>query len=60
MGRISQKGNCIECAVKRSVEQITSMATFTGEYTRQWRRAVAASVGAVLPEDLPSSDTDER
>lgn len=51
VGRISQRGHCIECALRKSAEQIMGMHTFTGEWALRWRRAVAASVGAILPED---------
>lgn len=52
VGRISQRGYCIEHGVARSVEQLTSMHRFDGEDATRWRRAIAASVGAVLLDDV--------
>jgi hypothetical protein len=40
----------------RHMEQVEAMVTSRGIDFQDWRRAMAASVGAVLVDDLPEPD----
>jgi len=51
VGLISWRGFCGECGPARSEANAASLHYKRGEPLQRWRRAVAASVGAVLPED---------
>lgn len=52
-GPISWTGQCLDCAKVAQAENIYGLGTMTGYPVGRWRRAVAASVGAVIPDDPP-------
>jgi hypothetical protein len=51
-GPLSARGKCQRCSVARLANNITAMHEHKGEAFDNWRRQVAASVGAVLLDDL--------
>lgn len=53
VGAISWSGNCANCAMLKLEYNVLSIHTRSGEPFKEWRRSVAASVGAVLLDDLP-------
>lgn len=53
VGAISWSGNCAKCAMLKLEYNVLSIHTRSGEPFKEWRRSVAASVGAVLLDDLP-------
>lgn len=50
-GPISWRGKCGECGPRLALEAADQLHYHRGPIFVRWRRAVAASVGAVLPED---------
>lgn len=52
VGALSWLGFCIECGNRRRNENATQLHTMTGPAVTRWRRGMAASVGAVLVDDL--------
>lgn len=52
VGPLSWTRLCEACGLERVAENIEGIATHTGPAFTRWRRAMAASVGAVLPEDV--------
>lgn len=50
-GPLSWTRQCAECALLRATDNMASIATHTGPGFKEWRRGMAASVGAVLPDD---------
>jgi hypothetical protein len=52
VGPISWRGLCIECAKRHVVDNADGLRTMTGPAVVRWRRGMAASVGAVLADDL--------
>lgn len=53
VGPISWSGLCQNCAIVRVADNVEGMALKHEPHLLAWRRAVAASVGAVLLDDLP-------
>jgi hypothetical protein len=53
VGLISWSGLCIECAKAKFHVNCDGIHEMKGAPALAWRRAVAASVGAVLLDDLP-------
>lgn len=51
-GPLSARKRCIDCGVGEGIKQNQEMAHHSGEYFLDWRRRMARSVGAVLPEDV--------
>jgi len=54
VGILSWTRLCSGCSHERLDENITGLHTMTGPPVLRWRRQVAASVGAVLIEDIPT------
>ena len=54
-GPISWAGLCMDCAKARLTENIVGIATMSGEPAKRWRRSMAASVGAVLLDDVQAN-----
>jgi hypothetical protein len=50
----SARGKCAECRIRPLVTNIRDLHAHRGEAFLRWRRSVAASVGAILIEDLES------
>lgn len=58
VGAISWRGLCVGCATTAVAENVIGLHTKTGVPLRRWRRGMAASVGAVLLDDIaPSGHT---
>lgn len=53
VGPISWAGNCESCGMLKLERNVLSLNSRSGEAFKEWRRSVAASVGAVLLDDLP-------
>ena len=51
-GPISWSGLCTACAVNAVVTNVEGMGTMRKQERERWRRGMAASVGAVLVEDV--------
>lgn len=51
-GPLSARGKCSECGVGRHIASQIDQHTHSGYFFQQWRRGMAASVGAVLLDDL--------
>lgn len=51
-GAISHTRSCADCARARLYENMDGIHLHTGPAMLRWRRSVAASVGAVLLDDL--------
>lgn len=51
VGPLSHARLCGDCADDRLVENVIGMATMTNPARDRWRRAMAASVGAVLLDE---------
>lgn len=56
---LSARAKCAECSRGRMVGNIMAMVDHSGPGFLAWRRRVAASVGAILFEDL-ESEREER
>ena len=56
VGEISWAGYCIVCGVATRDEANDDMHYHRGPYFLHWRRAMAASVGGVLVDDVLSSE----
>jgi len=52
VGPLSWRGLCAVCGPKRSDENADALHTMTGPHVARWRRGMAASVGAVLLDDV--------
>lgn len=50
-GHISATGKCLDCAELLALENNAQMRAHSGPCFQHWRRRMAASVGAVLPDD---------
>jgi len=55
VGELSWTGLCTECFTRRFYENNIGLHTMTGPAVARWRRGMAASVGAVLLDDLGPS-----
>lgn len=53
VGLLSWTGLCGDCGKVRLEENVDGLHTFSGEPLLRWRRGLAASVGAVLIDELP-------
>jgi hypothetical protein len=51
VGPISGSGKCEACARERNVDNLTQLIEHKGPQFEHWRRRLAASVGAQLPDD---------
>jgi hypothetical protein len=49
---LSWSGLCVECGEWRAVENFRGMISHSGPAFEAWRRAMARSVGATLPDEL--------
>ncbi len=49
---ISNRGYCSKCGPEVRERANDEMHYHTGEYFKRWRRAMAASVGGVLVDDI--------
>lgn len=54
VGPISHSGACSECGLARMNQNILELHARSGPSLIRWRRAIAASVGAVLLDELPT------
>ena len=54
-GPISWRGLCGECGPRLSNENADALHFMRGPEVLRWRRGLAASVGAILPEDQKDS-----
>lgn len=52
VGAISQTGLCPDHSKERFLDNLDAMKTMSGPYAHNWRRAMAASVGGVLLDDV--------
>jgi hypothetical protein len=52
---MSWTGQCQPCALEALSENISGIALHRGPAFYRWRRAMAASVGAVLVDEPPES-----
>jgi hypothetical protein len=52
VGPISWSGLCERCAVERAASNYLALINHSGPDFNRWRRAIAASVGGVLRDDL--------
>lgn len=50
---MSWTGLCVDCAKSHVCDNLDGIMGKTGPALLRWRRKVAASVGAVLIDDLP-------
>lgn len=53
VGPLSWTGLCEKDSAARLTENIVGLHTMSGPPVLRWRRGMAASVGAVLTEDVP-------
>lgn len=53
---LSKRGYCTPCGHALRNQAIDDQHYHQGHYFKQWRRAMASSVGAVLVDDLLNSD----
>jgi hypothetical protein len=49
---LSKRGYCSDCGPARHKQQLDDLHYHQGPHFTAWRRALAASVGAVLLDDL--------
>jgi len=49
---LSKRGLCTDCGKANLVQENDDMHHHRGEYFKRWRRAMAASVGGVLVDDV--------
>lgn len=54
VGPISWRGKCMDDAKERIAGNMYGMVTMSGPYAQHWRRRMAASVGATLPDEARS------
>jgi len=52
---MSWKGQCPACSEARLRENVIGLHTHSGVAIHRWRRAMAASVGGVLLDDIHDS-----
>lgn len=52
VGPLSHSRLCGPCGTERLTENVVGLATKTGPALRRWRRGMAASVGAVLLDEV--------
>jgi hypothetical protein len=50
---LSWEGLCLTCGIQRLEENIWGLHLHEGDALKRWRRGMAASVGAILLDDLP-------
>jgi hypothetical protein len=50
--RFSARGRCASCGEGRAIANARELRAHSGPAFERWRRAVAASVGGVLAEDV--------
>jgi len=55
VGVLSHERLCEVCSMELLSENVLSLAAHSGEPFKRWRRGMAASVGAVLTDDLQSN-----
>jgi hypothetical protein len=55
VGPISGTGHCFEHANEKFQDNLTQLVEHSGPQFEHWRRRLAASVGATLPNDLQQS-----
>jgi len=53
---MSWSGQCPTCGARALNENIIGLRNRSGPAWRRWRRAMAASVGGVLIEDIPERE----
>jgi predicted amidophosphoribosyltransferase len=51
-GALSHNRYCVECGAELNEQAARDLAAHSGPKFQAWRRGVAASVGAQLPEDV--------
>ncbi len=51
VGQLSYNALCVHCRESRFTENVDSLKAHSGPWFNHWRRAMAASVGAVLVDD---------
>ena len=49
---LTKRGYCMPCAKLVHEQQTDDLHYHKGEYFKQWRRSMAASVGGVLVDDV--------
>jgi hypothetical protein len=54
-GHISGTGKCLGCAAAIETANIVQLRAHAGPHFHHWRRRLAASVGAMLVDDLEST-----
>ncbi len=52
VGALSWTRLCIECSERHFLENADAMKSMDGPYARHWRQRMAASVGAMLLDDV--------
>lgn len=55
--RFSRRGRCVECGDGEMIRNVRELKRHDGPRFLRWRRGVAASVGAILLDEL---QTDEQ
>jgi hypothetical protein len=58
VGMLSHTRLCGSCAEKRLIENVDGLHYHRSDVMRRWRRGIAASVGAILIDDLTIDDDD--
>lgn len=56
VGPLSKRGKCANCGVGNMERNARELNAMQGEAVLRWRRAVAASVGAILPDAPTEND----
>lgn len=54
-GHITGTGKCLSCATDIETANIMQLRDHAGPYFHHWRQRLAASVGAVLVDDLENT-----
>ena len=54
VGDLSWTRLCVTCSVEVVSDNLEGMATMRGPYAQHWRRQMAASVGAIFPDEARS------
>lgn len=49
---MSHSGQCLDCGKARLAENVYGISEHRGPAFHRWRRAMAASVGGILHDDL--------
>lgn len=55
--RFSARGKCVDCGEGRMIANARQLKAHDGEFFHDWRRAVIASVGGILPADQSTDPT---